>query len=135
MELMTAQSRARLPKQAILQEPRRPIAEMQTALGEARHMGEQAGHGVAHAARIHKAGTEHHVAAALAMHGPRRSEARKSRFELFGGAERPGMQLRIASRQPAGIAALLRRLIGKRRERHDLGALAPPPAQDMRIDE
>ena len=84
---------------------------------------------------IDEASPKHHVAAAFAMHGPRRGEAREPLLEALGIGERRGMQLRIAARQPAGIAIFPRRLVGKRREGHDLGANAPPAAQYMRIDE
>ena len=45
------------------------------------------------------------------------------------------MQLRIAARQPAAVAALRRRLVGERRERQDFGAGAAPAVEHMRIDE
>src|ERR1700749_4691529 len=49
--------------------------------------------------------------------------------------QRAGMQLRIATRQPAGVTACVWSLVSKRRERHDLGAGAPPAIDEMRIDE
>jgi hypothetical protein len=45
------------------------------------------------------------------------------------------VQLRVSARQPAGIAILRRRLVGKGRESHDLRTCAPPTIEKMWIDE
>ncbi len=45
------------------------------------------------------------------------------------------MKLGIAARQPGGVAILLRRLVGKRREEGEFGSLLPPARKKMRIEE
>ena len=135
VELVPAQSRAGAPERAVLQQRRGAIAEMQAALGEARRMSEQASHGVTRAVGIDQPLPQHHVAAALAMHRAARGELGEPGLEARRAGERAGMQLRIAAGKPAGIAIVGRRLVGKRREGHDLGAGAAPAAQHMRIDE
>ena len=52
MERVSAQSRARRTKWAVLEECRRAVAEMQAALGDARDVGQQAGHGMSDSVRI-----------------------------------------------------------------------------------
>ena len=51
------------------------------------------------------------------------------------GGELPRMKLGIAAREPARVAVLRRRLVGKRRERHDLSACSPPAVEHVRVDE
>ena len=135
MEFVTAEPRAGDTERAVLEQSRGAIAEMQTALGEARRMGEQANHGVTRAVGIDQPLPKHHVAAALAVHRPACGELREPCLEAPGVGERAGMQLGIAAGEPAGIAILRRRLIGERREGDDLGAGAAPAAQHMRIHE
>ncbi len=116
-------------------EPRRAIAEMQLAGRKTRGVSEQAGHGMAHAVGILEPRAQHHVAAALPMHRPRRRKSCKSVAKPPRIGERAGMKLRIAAGQPATVAVGRRRLVGKRRERHDLGARAAPAVDHMGIDE
>ncbi len=84
---------------------------------------------------ILKALAEHHVAAALAMHWPRRGEAGEALAEAMRGGEPSGMQLGVSARQPACVATLGRRLVGEGREGHDLGARLAPALDQMRVDE
>ena len=55
--------------------------------------------------------------------------------EPGGGREPAGVQLGIAARQPADVAAEVRRLVGQRREGQELGARRAPGPCDVRIDE
>ena len=102
---------------------------MQLALCEAGGMAEQPGHAVADAVGVLEAFAEHHVAAALAVHRPRRGETRKPGAEPVGGGKPSGVKLRIAAGKPATVAVLRRRLVGERRERDDLGARARQPSR------
>ena len=90
---------------------------------------------MAHAVGIFEALAQHHVAAALAVHRPRRGKPRKPVAKTPRSSERAGMKLGIAAGQPADVAVRGRRLVGERRERDDLGARAAPAVDDMRIDE
>src|SRR5581483_5284488 len=94
------------------------IAEMEHLLGEARRMAEEPGHGVAHAI---------HVFAALAMNFARRREPREPITKAMRRCEPACMQLRVSAGEPADVAVLWRRFVGKRREGNDLGPCAPPP--------
>src|SRR5712691_6066794 len=135
VEFVAAPGAARWPDRAVDTKPGRAIAEMQLALSEARRVAEQSRHGVADAIGVLEAFAEHHVAAALAVHPARGCELREPGAKSLGGRKRSGVQLRIAARQPAAVAARRWRLVGERREPDDLGAGAPPSGEDVRIDE
>ncbi len=114
MEFMTANDVTGRSERTIRKQPRFAVTEMQFALGKARRVAEQSGHGVAPPGRILNAFAQHHVAAAFAVNRPRLGEAPKPGLEAMRGGERICMQLRIATRQPAIVAAFGRRLVGKR---------------------
>ncbi len=101
VELVPAQPRAGRAERAVGQQRRLPVAEMQSAAGEAGGVAEQAGHGMARARRVLQPLAQHHEAAALAVHRMPRGERRQPGAEFLGGREAPGMQLRIAAGQPA----------------------------------
>src|SRR5262249_38123280 len=122
-------------ERAVMHELRLAIAKMQLALGKARGMAKQPSHGVADAIGVFQPLAQYHVAAALAVHGPRGGELREAAAKLLRRGKRPRLQLGIAAGQPAAVAACRRRLIGKRRERDDLGAGASPAVENVRIDE
>src|ERR1700704_3027005 len=102
---------------------------MQLALMKTRGVAEQAGHGMADAAGILETFSEHHIAAALAMNRTCPGKAGKTTAKSVCGGKGTRMQFRITARQPADIAGVGRRLVGERREGHDLGAGAPPTTQ------
>jgi hypothetical protein len=77
MEFMAAQLGARTAQRTIGEQPRLTVAEMELAVREAGGMAEQAGHAVADTVGIFERLAERHVAAALAMHPPRRGEPRQ----------------------------------------------------------
>jgi hypothetical protein len=114
MEFMAAKPRACSSQRTIVEQFRPAITEMQAPLGEARRVAEEAGHGVADAFGVHDALTEDHVAPAFAMHGPASGEAGEPFLETCGFGERRAVELRVAARQPAGIASLGRRFVGER---------------------
>ena len=91
VELMPTQRRAGATERTILEECSPAVTEMQAALGEARHLAEQAGHGVTFALGVDERLAKHHVAAALTMHRPCRGEAREAVFEAGGIGKRPGV--------------------------------------------
>ena len=74
VELMPAYHAAGRSKRAVGENPRFAVSEVQSAGGETRRMSKEADHGVARPFRILKALTEHHVAAALAVHRAGRRE-------------------------------------------------------------
>src|SRR5208283_1889502 len=135
MEFMAAYDRSAAAENTIRQKPRGAVAEMQLAAGEARCMAEQSGHGVALPRRILKALAEHHVAAALAVHGARLGKAPQPFGKSPRDGELIGMQLRISAGQPAAIGTLGRRLVGERRKCKNLGAGATPRLDEVRINE
>src|SRR5262245_9162326 len=108
---------------------------MKLRRGETGRMAEQPGHAVAYAVAIGEAYPEHHVAAALAVHRPRRREARKPCTKSLGGGERSRMKLGVSPGEPTTVAMLWRRLVGERREGRNLGACLAPSVENMRIDE
>ena len=122
VELMPAQSRARAPERAVLEQRRGAIAEMQAALGEARRMGEQARHGVTRAAGIDQPLPQHHVAAAFAMHRTARGELGEPSLEACRRrracrhAARDSR--RGASRNRSPLAAVRRQGARRSRSRH-----------------
>src|SRR4026209_2794173 len=75
------------------------------------------------------------VPPALAVHRPCRGKAGGAVAEFVSAREPARVQLRVSARQPAGIAILRRRLVGKGRESHDLRTCAPPTIENMWIDE
>ena len=75
MKLMAAYDRAFAADDGVGEKLRGAIAEMQFALGEARGVAEQAGHGVRTAFCIFETLAQNHVAAALAVHRPCCGEA------------------------------------------------------------
>ena len=85
--------------------------------------------------RVFEALAEHHVAAALAMHRPRRGEVREPLAEARRRRRAVRRAARDSRREASNVAILRRRLIGERRERHDLRAGAPPAVEHMRVDE
>src|SRR5712692_698907 len=107
---------------------------MQLALGEARRMAEQSGHGVADAVRVFEAFTEHHVATALAVNLAGLGKLREPSTKMLRSRKRSRVQLRIAAGQPTAIAVLRWRLVGERRERDDLRSGSPPSVEDMGIN-
>src|SRR5690606_35952093 len=70
-----------------------------------------------------------------AVHRPVGREPPEAVEEPDVAGKPPGMKLRIAARQPAGIAIVSRRLVIERRERHDLRPRLPPTVEHVRIDE
>ena len=135
MKFVSANDGVFRAKYTVRKKPRRTVAEMQFAFGEARHMAEQSRHGVATTLRVFEALAQNHVAAALTVHWPRLGELLQSRTKAFHSDERIGMKFRIAARQPAAIGVLRRRLVSKRREWKDLGAGFSPSLDEMWIDE
>ena len=135
MEFVAAHDATRIADRAFGKHACRAIAEMELPLRKARGVAEQSRHRVPNAIRIFEALPEHHVAAALPVHGTRRGEARESLAELRGSGEPSGMKLGIAARKPAAIAIIRWRLIGEWREGNDLRAGAPPAVEHMRVDE
>src|SRR5262249_36644871 len=130
VELVSAQSRASSSDWAVGEKRRLAVAEMRLVLGEARGMAKEAGHGMADAVGVLKPLAQHHVASALAVHRPRRGKAVEPFTEFVSSSEPAGMELRVPSGQPAGIATPRRGLIREWRERHDLGACAAPALKD-----
>src|SRR5262245_26399633 len=98
-------------------------------------MAEQPGHAVDRAVAIGEAHPEHHVAAALAVDRPCRSEAGEAVAKPVRRCEQPGVKLGVAPGEPATVAMLWRRLVGERREGRDLGPALAPSIEHMRIDE
>src|SRR5712671_5462720 len=135
MKFMAANDRPRRPDRAFYAKACLTVSEMQLAISEARAMSQETGHPVARAARVLYSLAQHHVAAALAMDRPRLREAREPRLKFLRSSELTTMELRIAARQPADVAALGRRLIGERRKRHDFRARFAPRREQMGIDE
>src|SRR5262249_1439480 len=133
MKFVPAQARAGGADRAIDEELRLAITKMELALREARGVAEQASHGVANAFGVLEHLAEDHVAAALPVHRTRGGEARESFAEFVRGSELLRVKLGIAAGEPAGVAVLGRRLVGKRRERHDLCAGALPAVENMRV--
>src|SRR5580704_8576649 len=78
VELVAAHGRAGRSERTVGQHPRLAIAEMKPSLGKARRVAQEPGHGVARAVRVLKTFAQNHVAAAFAMHEPRRGEARQA---------------------------------------------------------
>ena len=136
VELVAAHRRARRPERRACHQPRLPVAEVHLALGEARR--------VARAARASRAVRRRHRPALRPStmkppHSPCTGFVSANFLiagaKIFRRRQFPCMQLRIAARQPADVAAFVRRFVGERRERHDLRAgLAPVPGH-MRIEE
>ncbi len=117
------------------EEPRLPVAEVHLAPGEAGDVTQQPGHRVGDAAGVLQRAAERHEAAAFAVHRPAFGETAQPFAEPGGGREPAGVQLGIAARQPADVAAEVRRLVGQRREGQELGARRAPGPCDVRIDE
>jgi len=109
---------------------RATIAQMQAPPGERRLELQQPRHGMALSIGIFDPLTQHHVAAAFAVH---RNRAIRRRAQAFlktpGGRQGAGMQFRIAARQPHGVGIGSRRLVRERRKtarsRRPRGANAP----------
>src|SRR5258708_33665090 len=98
-------------------------------------MSQESGHPGALAARVLYSCAQHHVAAALTMDRPRLREAREPRLKFLRSSELTTMELRIAARQPADVAALGRRLIGERRKSDDFRARLARRREEMGLDE
>ena len=125
MKLVAANERAAPAKRSVGEKPRDAIAEMKLSSGKARCVPEQTGHRVALPGSVLEALAEHHVAAAFAMDLTCFAN-RALRAGSLRGREYVRVQFRIAAGQPAAIGVFRRRLVGERRECHDLGAGAPP---------
>jgi hypothetical protein len=95
---------------------------MHLPLGKAGFETEQACHRVARSFLVDESCAQHHIAPAFAMHGARFGEGTQAILEVVVRRKPARMQFRIAARQPGNIGAVVRPLIGQRRERHDLGA-------------
>src|SRR5690606_12154839 len=90
---------------------------------------------VCHALGVFQRLSEHHVAAAFAVNGMSSGKARQSGAEVLGGSKTTGMELGISAGKPADVASLRRRLVRKRGERDQFGALSPPVATEVRVEE
>src|SRR5579871_3046154 len=108
---------------------------MQLPRCEAGGMAEQANHGMALPLCILEPLAEYHVTAALAVHWTGCAELSQPLMETMRLRKHARVQLRIAARQPAGVAIVWRRLIGQRRKTGDLSAGPPPSIAHMRIHE
>src|SRR5579884_3453093 len=97
MKLVAAQDRAGAAERAIGEKPRAAVTKVQLAFGKTRGMAEQTRHGMNAAAGILQASTQHHVAAALPVHGASLREAPQAIGKVAGGRERWRMQLRITA--------------------------------------
>src|SRR5258707_8693226 len=135
MEFMPAYGAAGSPEGTVGEKLCFPIAEVQLARREAGRMPQQAGHGMAHPLRVLESFTEHHVAAAFAMHRAGLAKSPETALETMGVCQPARVKLRIAAGEPAGVAVIGGWLIRQRRERNDLGAAAPPAVTKMRIHE
>ncbi len=69
------------------------------------------------------------------MHGARGGEAAHAVAKGRRCREPAGMQLRIAAGEPGDVAVVRRRLVGERRERHQLRTGGAPMGGDMRVEE
>src|SRR5262245_37786198 len=84
VEFMPAYHAAGLPEGAVGEKPRFAVAEMQLAHRKAGRVSEQAHHGMAYPLRVLEAFAEHHVAAALAVHGARRPKSPQPLVKAMG---------------------------------------------------
>src|SRR6185312_12733393 len=108
---------------------------MELAASEARGVTEQPAHGVTDSVGVLQHLAQDHIAAALSMHRPRRGKADEPFTEALRCCEPFRVKLWVPAGEPAGVAQVWRRLVGEGGEGHDLGAGAPPPVEDMGIDE
>src|SRR3954447_7508131 len=135
VKFMPAHAAPCTAKRAVAKKPRLAIAEVQLALGKARRVAEETGHGVAMTARILHAFAEHHVTPAFAVHRPRLRKAREPGAKSARPGQGGGGQLGVGARGPGAIGVIGRRLVSEGREGHDLRPRAPPSLDDVRIDE
>jgi hypothetical protein len=135
VEFMAADRASCRTERRVGAKPRLAIAEMELAVRKARRVAEKRRHGMDNPVGVLKAVAQHHIAAAFAMDRAGCGERPEALAEAPCAGKRCGMKLRITSGEPAGIARIGRRLIGKRGEGDDLGPGTPPTGQDMRIDE
>src|SRR5579883_396324 len=102
------------------------VTERELALGEAERGIEKACHAVDPAFSIGQCLAQHHIAATFAMNGPGLREPAQPLKKARCCRNPPGVQLGVASRKPAKIASLGRRLTGERGKEHDLRARLSP---------
>src|ERR1700726_12733 len=103
---MPAYRAAGSPERTVGEKPCFPVAEVQLARREAGRMSQQADHGMAHPLRVLESFSEHHVAAAFAMHRAGLAKSPEAALETMGVCQHARVELRIAAREPAGIAVI-----------------------------
>src|SRR5262249_53314991 len=117
-----------------LGEPRLTVAKMQFWVRRARRNIEQARHAMRAALLVRQALPQNHIAAAFPMDGPCPGEVLQACKKTLCGCKPFRMELRVAARQPAKVAVIWGRLIGKRREEVDFRARLSPAKKNMRIE-
>src|SRR5690242_18052047 len=97
MKFMAAYLCAFGPEHAVRQQPRRAIAEMQFAFGEARRVTEEPGHRVGAPVAILDALAQNHVTAALAVNRARLRKAPQAFGKVLRRCQHAGMQFGVTA--------------------------------------